>query len=100
MADRFPSSAPLFVNESDFDEIAGYPSREEDTNGLTHAPGSNQNLWHQARQHGEQAGVTSQVWTDQSNRVQAGQLPQAAGPFIRENTAANPAGEPEASLEP
>jgi hypothetical protein len=100
MSDRFPSSAPLFRNESEFDESAGFPSREEDTNFLTLAPGSNQNLTHQARHHGEQAGVTSQVWTSQSNRVQAGALPKASGPVIGERTKANPAGEPEASLEP
>jgi hypothetical protein len=100
MADRFPSSAPLFVNESEFDEIAGYPSREEDTDRLIHAPGSNQNLWHQANHHGEgPAGATSRVWTSQSNRVQRGALPKAAGPVIGENTHANPAGGPEQSLE-
>jgi hypothetical protein len=100
MSDRFPSSAPLFRNESEFDETAGFPSREEDTDRLTHAPGSNQNLWHQARKHGEApAGVTSKVWTDQSNRVLPGQLPRAEGPFIGENTKANPAGSPERSLE-
>jgi hypothetical protein len=55
-------------------------------------------LLESANHHGEVAGVTSQVWTEQSNVVQAGQLPRAAGPVIGRNTKANPAGFPERSL--
>jgi hypothetical protein len=63
------------------------------TNRLTHE------LNRAARHHGEQAQITSDVWTDQSNRVTAGRLPRAAGPDIGANTKANPAGAPERSLE-
>lgn len=87
MADT-PSSSPLFVRESQrFDEIAGWPSREEGNDPLIHAPGSHQFLGHQAAHHDGQS-----TRGPRANRVQDGQLPKTSGPGIGSPDAVNPLG--------
>lgn len=87
MADT-PSSAPLFVRESQrFDEIAGWPSREEGTDPLIHAPGSHQFLGHQANHHDGAIAPSPHA-----NRVIPGTLPKTSGPDFGAPDNVNPLG--------
>jgi hypothetical protein len=45
-----------------------------------------------ANHHGEEAGVTSLIWVQQSNRVQSGEMPGIAGPPTYEPDQVNPLG--------
>jgi hypothetical protein len=45
-----------------------------------------------ANHHGEQAGVTSLIWVEQSNRVQSGEMPGISGPPIYQPDQVNPLG--------
>jgi hypothetical protein len=84
-----PSSAPLYVKRSQqFDEIAGFPSRETGVDPLIRAPGSNQFLGHQAAHHDGEPDVIP----DQGNRLLPGTLPQVSGPAIGAPNHVNPLG--------
>lgn len=79
-----------------FDATSGQTSREEDRDPTIMEPGAHQLL--EARHH---ADDPTNIWTPQSNVVQAGMLPQTSGPVYGAPSAASPAGTPgETSLEP
>jgi hypothetical protein len=80
------------------DSTSGQQSRELDTDPTIMEPGSAQYLGEEANHHDDEP---HNVWTPQSNVVQAGCLPQTSGPAYGAPTAASPAGAPgESSLEP
>ena len=76
-----------------YDATAGQQSRELGIDPTTGKKGSNQFLV--GNQHDDSF---ANILVDQSNRVQAGQLPKTASASVRRPTAANPAGFPEESI--
>jgi hypothetical protein len=86
------------ANQPTFDATAGQSSRELDRDPTIMEPGAHQFLGDEACHHDDDP---TNIWTEHSNVVQAGMLPQASGPVYGAPTAASPAGTPgETSLEP